>query len=187
MIVVQSDTHDNAFTLESRSGHGSEAECAAPNCTGPATEYTVTIGCDFEGTAADWGEIGFCSHECITELDSLGVLYTAPHEPRSLTLDWSETQLIRMTRDTIIDSTLTATKSNTPKAIHDLFTNTEHSQTPTDITITKNNTVLKQETITNTSTIQTTITTLLENTIYDSTDVTITIGEYDFLTSKYGH
>lgn len=187
MITVQSATHDDPFTLESLSGHGREAECAAPNCTGPATEYTVLIGCDFEGSAADWGEIGFCSLECLNELDSLGTLYTAPHEPRSIVLEWSGTRLIRMTHDGIIDAALAATESHTPEVIQELFTNNAQTETPVEVTIKNKHAVIEQDLVADVTNLQDYITTALNNTTYETTDLTIKIGDYPFFITEYGN
>ena len=187
MIVVQSDTHDDPFTLESRSGHGDHAECAAPNCTGPSDEFTVTVGCDFEGTAADWGEIGFCSLTCLNEFDSLGTLYTAPHEPRSIILEWDGTQLIRMTRDGIIDSGLAATESHTPEVIQQLFTDNASTETPVELTIKNKHVVIEQDTVADGTNLQDHISTALSNTMYETTDLIIKIGDYSFFITEYGN
>lgn len=61
--VGQDARSQEQFELTSVRDDG--CECANPSCEGAINEnLTVILGCTWEGTALDWGEVGFCSTEC---------------------------------------------------------------------------------------------------------------------------
>jgi hypothetical protein len=74
--VTEQRSDRDPFTLTTIGVEGEDATCACPECNQPADgfEFSTTLGADMRGMLADFGDVGFCSLECVEAFAELNTL-----------------------------------------------------------------------------------------------------------------
>jgi len=102
--TVRSSTAESEFVLTT-AFDGADQECACDGCHDDVDDrLSLQLSCDFGGSAADYGHVGFCSIPCACEF-SRG----APYEVVDNDI------LIHMDNPIIVEVTYTGTDEFTPE------------------------------------------------------------------------
>ena len=73
-MVTEQMSDSEPFELTTIGVEGDDATCACAECDGDADEFTLILSADMRGMVADFGEVGFCSYECVESFHEMEFL-----------------------------------------------------------------------------------------------------------------